>query len=249
MTISNIANLATDTLSSHFSNIGIAIAYNMAASDVLMAPDDNVATSSQFPCALHPSVDEYKYPYKIYLQKHPFYEIKGPSPVNVAISWVIVGALTFHPTSIPARILLIQRSAKDSMPHLWEIPGGGCDEGDESILHSVTRELKEEAGLVPRMIRSAVGQGYVFSLAPGRFTRKINFIVELDGGEDVLDVKLDPDEHEAFVWATEEEIREGKVGDLEIPCTSQAQRDVILQAFELKRLAEGGEIITDSMSA
>lgn len=212
--------------------------YKMATSHTSVPPSSD--NSPAFPFNLHESVDAYKHPYKTYLQKQPFFEVTDPRPKKVAISWVVVGALTFHPTSDPPRILLIQRSASDTMPHRWEIPGGGCDESDESILHGVARELKEEAGLVPHTIGPLVGQGYVFELGKNRFTRKLNFIVEIDAPSvgsdgDEVDVKLDPDEHEAFIWASEKEVREGKVGDLNLIFTSQPQRDVLLEAFDIRK--------------
>lgn len=215
--------------------------FNMATSEVLIAKDVGIQLQPSFD--LHPSIDTYKRPYKKYLEEHPVYEIVGLKSVNVVISWIIVGALTFHPTSNPPRILLIQRSATDSMPHRWETPGGGCDESDESILYSVARELKEETSLVPRIIGPAVGKGYTFNLGPGRATLKLNFIVELEvltgifgEQQDVVNVKLDPDEHQAFVWVTEEEVRHSKVGELDIVFTSNPQKDVILEAFEVRRL-------------
>jgi hypothetical protein len=39
------------------------------------------------------------------------------------------------------RILLLQRASHDSMPNRWEIPGGGVDAEDETILHGAVREL------------------------------------------------------------------------------------------------------------
>lgn len=43
------------------------------------------------------------------------------------------------------------------LPGCWEIPGGGCDDDDESILHAVARELWEEVGLTTTRIGPLVG--------------------------------------------------------------------------------------------
>ncbi|KAL7815627.1 NUDIX hydrolase domain-like protein [Trichoderma gracile] len=48
------------------------------------------------------------------------------------------------------RVLLVQRAAHDSMPNLWETPGGAVDEGDASVLAGCAREVLEEVGLVAR---------------------------------------------------------------------------------------------------
>lgn len=194
--------------------------------------------STDFTFDVHPDIDEYKDSYKTYLERKPFFETPESKYGKVMVSRIVVGALTFHPTSNPPRILLIQRSAIDSLPHLWEIPGGSVDENDQSILHGVARELKEETGLLPRVVGPMVGRGYIFQL--GRRTAcKLNFIVEVDsipGTSEVNAVKvnLDPEEHQAFVWASEDDVRSGKVGDIDIPFTSKPQKDVILDAFEVR---------------
>ena len=70
-----------------------------------------------------------------------------------------VGACVFKPGSDDGgenRILLVQRAASDSMPLHWEVPGGACDDEDESLLHAAARELLEESGLRARAIRALI---------------------------------------------------------------------------------------------
>jgi len=46
------------------------------------------------------------------------------------------------------KILVIQRAEKDHWPHYWEFPRGKCDAGpNESLIHCLKREVKEEAGI------------------------------------------------------------------------------------------------------
>ncbi|KAL5082819.1 hypothetical protein Trisim1_003149, partial [Trichoderma cf. simile WF8] len=57
------------------------------------------------------------------------------------------------------RVLLVQRAAHDSMPNLWETPGGAVDSGDSSILAGCAREVREEVGLVARRMKRLVTEG------------------------------------------------------------------------------------------
>ena len=97
----------------------------------------------------------------------------------------------------------MQRSASDSMPNKWETPGGGVDDEDESILHAVARELWEEAGLKSKQISAPVGEPYLFTSRSGKRICKFNFVVQVKAdAESRFTVKLDPEEHQRFVWAS-----------------------------------------------
>jgi len=125
------------------------------------------------------------------------------------------------------------------MPHLWEIPGGGCDEDDPTILHSLARELEEEAGLRAVSIGPLVGGGYVFATRSGKVVCKYNFLVTTDAdakaNESPVKVRLDPNEHQNHVWAAAEEVRAGRVGEVDIKFTTAEQKQVILDAFQVRR--------------
>jgi ADP-ribose pyrophosphatase YjhB (NUDIX family) len=143
------------------------------------------------------------------------------------------------------------------MPGRWEIPGGGCDDDDASILHAVARELWEEAGLQAAHVGPLVGRApHVFVSRSGKVVGKFNFLVEAardadadddddaDGGRrwgEWGDVTLDPDEHQRFVWASEEEVRAGRAveGDVELTFTTADVEETVLEAFRLRR-EEGG---------
>jgi 8-oxo-dGTP pyrophosphatase MutT (NUDIX family) len=130
------------------------------------------------------------------------------------------------------RILLIQRSSNDSSPNRWEIPGGGCDDEDESILYSVARELWEEAGLKTKSILRPVGEAHLFSSRSGKKICKFNFLVEAEkNSEGQFDVKLDPKEHQRFVWATEEEVKSKRSEEIELEFTTQDLENTVIEAF------------------
>ncbi|KAL8917297.1 MAG: hypothetical protein Q9208_008018 [Pyrenodesmia sp. 3 TL-2023] len=153
-----------------------------------------------------------------------------------ACKFLATGAIVFS----ASRILLLQRSPGDSMPNRWETPGGACD-NDQTILHAVARELYEETMLVATSVGPMVGEGYTFKTRSGKMVRKLNFIVEIErrggngdgdsGSDHNFEVRLRPEEHQDFVWATEEEVRARKVGDVEIGFTMPEQETVVLDAF------------------
>lgn len=145
--------------------------------------------------------------------------------------YLAAGTVVFSPTN---KVLIVQRSLSDSRPGLWETPGGGCDADDVSVLYSAARELLEESGLVARRIIDVIGRPDYFTSTSGKRIMKLDFIVE--AGSDVEEqVKLDPEEHQDFVWATEEEIQRGIASDRSLSFTSQEQLQVILDAFEMRR--------------
>lgn len=154
---------------------------------------------------------------------------------NCEYGFVATGALLFD-SATPPRILLIQRASHDSMPDKWEVPGGGCDDEDKSILHAVAREVWEETGLLVNRIGQRVGGAQLFATRSGKTVCKFHFVVEVgknEAGE--MEVKIDPDEHQAFVWATEEEVRAGKVGDLILDITTPGQLNAVLEGFDARK--------------
>ncbi|KAH6693818.1 NUDIX hydrolase domain-like protein [Plectosphaerella plurivora] len=154
-------------------------------------------------------------------------------------SGAATSALVFDPSN---RVLLLRRAAHDSMPGQWEPPGGAADETDGSLLVAVARELWEEAGLLASRVRRVVSEGK--DVPPGsQITNrmgtvkwvKFGFEVEVAEGE----VELDPNEHDKFVWATEEEVKEAVVGPSEgLGLTYGATKEILLDAFRRRREEE-----------
>ncbi|KAH8158836.1 hypothetical protein CIB48_g9410 [Xylaria polymorpha] len=144
-----------------------------------------------------------------------------------ALQSVCVGAVVFDDAD---RLLLVQRAPHDSYPLHWEVPGGAVDAEDKSILHGVVRELWEETGLRARGISGLVGKGDTFLTRRPLCVCKYSFVVDVEA----FDVKLDPNEHAAFLWVTEDEAKARKCGDVNLVYTKN-QEDAILESFRIER--------------
>ena len=188
---------------------------------------DTETSQTIFNFTVHPSAAPFAVPTETYLSTHTGEEFK--------CNLVATGAVVFD-ASTPERILLIQRAAHDSMSSRWEIPGGGCDKEDASILHGVARELWEEAGLTAVNIGPQIGGVQLFLSRSGKRIGKFNFLVDAEKGRGgKLDVKLDPNEHQNYVWAAEEEVKARTAGGIELEFTTKDQEAVVLEAFKVRR--------------
>ncbi|KAK1533953.1 NUDIX domain-containing protein [Colletotrichum paranaense] len=66
--------------------------------------------------------------------------------------------------------------------------------------------------------------------------RKYTYLVEVETtGTGEVKVEIDPEEHDDFVWATEEEVRADRCGERVFEWTSEHQKLDILRAFEIAR--------------
>jgi 8-oxo-dGTP pyrophosphatase MutT (NUDIX family) len=171
-----------------------------------------------------PSLAEFAISVKEYLDQHPEYDgIAG-------------GALIFDSKD---RLLIMQRAAHDSMPNLWEIPGGAIDFTDDTILHGMGREVFEEAGLRVSKLNCLVGPGdghAVFISSTKRLKIcKFTFQVEVEGTEMVT---LDPNEHQDYLWVTAKDCLNHRVerdgAAVEFKFTRPAQEATILEGFRLR---------------
>ncbi|KAI0868091.1 NUDIX hydrolase domain-like protein [Hypoxylon argillaceum] len=170
----------------------------------------------------HPSVVEFTVPKASYLAAHP----------GAHFGYIATSALVLDTgTGSDPRVLLLQRAASDSNPNKWEPPGGACDDDDESILHAAARELWEEAGLQAARISRLVGDPYNFSISIGE-VRQFSFAVSIktENGTPPA-VRLNPEEHQRFVWATESEVRARNVGGIDLEFTAEEVERTVLLAF------------------
>ncbi|KAE8130868.1 NUDIX hydrolase domain-like protein [Aspergillus pseudotamarii] len=142
------------------------------------------------------------------------------------------------------RILLIQRALCDTKPGYWEVPAGSAEEQDQTPRDALEREVLEETGL--RLSR------ITYTLRTQTWTRLkerehykwvgLPYIIEVSGPktseshvhsqhasepglkwEDVI--QLNPEEHQNFVLATEDEVRCDKYK------TFGNHKETILEAF------------------
>jgi 8-oxo-dGTP pyrophosphatase MutT (NUDIX family) len=177
------------------------------------------------------SLKEYTVSLKTYLDAHPEFDC------------IATGALVFHTDPVLGDQILIQkRAAHDSMPGRWETPGGACDPEDESILHGAARELWEESGLVAEHVIALVGGEHIFFTRRNQRVSKFNFEVRVrtEGDGVAPTVTVDENEHSAFLWATEEECRAGRKGEVVLTFTTQRQEKAILEGFELRKARNAG---------
>jgi 8-oxo-dGTP pyrophosphatase MutT (NUDIX family) len=175
----------------------------------------------------HPSVSDFAVSKQAYLTAHP-----DASFSHIATSTLVLDASI---VSCP-RILLLQRASSDSKPNKWEPPGGACDDDDASILDAAARELWEETGLQAAQIGGLVGDPYFFTIRGGKKVCRFSFAVQVKSeGESPLAVRLDPKEHQRFVWATEDEVKARKADGIDLDFTREEVRRTVLLAFDYFR--------------
>lgn len=105
------------------------------------------------------------------------------------------------------KLLLLKRSARDKhMPKVWEFPGGKLEDG-QTLMQSLKREIKEEAGISVSVIDDPV---VLFeTVKRGRYDGfsyiQIVYPVKISGGK----IKVG-DEHDECGWFSEKEIMKMK---------------------------------------
>lgn len=153
---------------------------------------------------------------------------------EVSFGYIATSSLVFD-TKVTSehRILLLQRAETDDDAGKWEPPGGACDDWDKTILGAAARELREEASLDAKWIGGPVEKPHFFTLDDGKRVCQFNFLVCVDMSNQA--VKLSPDEHQRFIWATEDEVKSGKVGDINIDFTRDEVQRTVLVAFRHAR--------------
>ncbi|KAI5846852.1 NUDIX hydrolase domain-like protein [Tricharina praecox] len=150
---------------------------------------------------------------------------------------VAVGAFIFTPPGTsPPKVLLLRRAATDSYPNLWEVPGGGADPEDTTLLDAVAREALEESGLVAATIVEFLGT-VEFGTSRGNWCIKYNFLVDVEEGE----VTTNPAEHSDGRWFDLEEVRT-------LAVTTELMRESLVKAFERVEELRRSRGISDPVS-
>jgi 8-oxo-dGTP pyrophosphatase MutT (NUDIX family) len=94
------------------------------------------------------------------------------------------------------KYLITRRSLlNDYKPGEWDLPGGTIEFGEDP-LRALDREILEEASLKVKVVKPL----YIYSFIsnPSRHQFQIVYECNYLGGE----VKLNPKEHDKFIWAT-----------------------------------------------
>ncbi|PYI05527.1 hypothetical protein BO78DRAFT_430457 [Aspergillus sclerotiicarbonarius CBS 121057] len=152
----------------------------------------------------------------------------------------IVGAYIFttpSPSPSPTnstpqpQTLLLLRSPTDSYPLHWENPGGSTDPSDPTLLAALAREVFEETGLPVTKVVDLVAVDEWTRVRRGRGVREMkwSFLVEVGGGDGEEGdweerVKLAPEEHCAWSWVGEEDIRKVVEGGEGIDADGEGHR-------------------------
>ena len=133
---------------------------------------------------------------------------------------VAVSAFILH----EGKALIVQRATnEDFLPNKWEQVGGKVEWG-ENPFGGLVREVKEESGLEVQPVQTY----WVWSYTPQgeRQTIEVAVMCEIVGGAEVTLSS----EHQAYRWATEEEVRALSDADITKP-----MREEILAGFEFLR--------------
>ena len=171
------------------------------------------------------SLSKWNIPFRTFLASH-----------NLPWDGVATGALVFDARN---RVLLVQRTASDSMPHLWESPGGAVDAEDVSILAGCARELREETGLVAARVVRLVTEGNADEAQVFRNSTRTKligkYVFEVQA-QDTETISLDEKEHSDFAWASKDEVEQEKMADGKaIPFTKRFMKSVVLEGFRLRQ--------------
>ncbi|CAH0057447.1 unnamed protein product [Clonostachys solani] len=184
-----------------------------------------------------------------------------PQIHNLIAGTIVFRSLFAAPSGPNLETLLIQRAASDSFALKWEIPAGTADlTADTSIAGVAVRELWEETQLRTRKLTHSVGLGLpddvsyltlegeaedarmdpdlnIFLLRVSGLTWAIvTFIADIEDNHGA--VTLRPDEHLAWAWVSEDEVKEGRFRHgtgQNLEFVSEAMRMIVLEGFRVKK--------------
>lgn len=99
------------------------------------------------------------------------------------------------------KYLITRRSLlNDYKPGEWDIPGGTVEFGEDPV-ECLEREIKEESNLKVKVVKPI----YIYSYVSGENRHQLQIVYECEYKSG--NVKLNPEEHDEFKWATILEIK------------------------------------------
>lgn len=207
-------------------------------------------------CSVSGNLHQYDVPLHDFLQRFAH----GTVPQRVSAT-----AVVFRHVNTEPEILLVQSKAWFGMGGKWETTGGGVDfVPRETMLRAAERELNQEAGVKLASIDAYVGE-YTFQAPWLLWTKdnlKIMFLGTVeDGDAGVNDIRLSPMEHQAFCWATKDQLAKMTLHKSEsvsvrmkgfqavpedhqwtqMPYISQQGQRLALKAFDVLEKQQSGE--------
>jgi 8-oxo-dGTP pyrophosphatase MutT (NUDIX family) len=122
------------------------------------------------------------------------------------------------------KVLILQRAANGiHYPNIWELPSGKVESKDATLLNAAARECFEETGLiVTEFIKEA--ESFEYTIEGRGWSLQLNFEVNVREEDDV---KICPEEHQAYKWHTEKDIQDTGL--------TEATKRVVENAFRSHR--------------
>jgi 8-oxo-dGTP diphosphatase len=119
----------------------------------------------------------------------------------------------------PEGLMLVRRSSSETfLPGVYELPGGGMEEG-EDIIECLCREVLEETSIRVTEIDD-VADSFDYTSDSGKKVRQFNFLLRGEG-----EIKLDSKEHDSIRYVR-------RVEDLDVLGISGESRRVIVSALK-----------------
>ncbi|MEE9986105.1 NUDIX hydrolase [Agrobacterium pusense] len=120
-------------------------------------------------------------------------------------------------------VLIIRRLSTESLlPNYWELPSGGAEYNDSTIIDTLKREVLEETGLTIDSIKTYLGY-FDYKTIKHAKVRQWNFLVEVKNSE----ITLSENEHDAYRTVI-------NINDIPIKISNESKKTVETAIEEIK---------------